>query len=405
MSSTAVELTHTAPIWGLPASTPQEIAVELYLRVCDLPYTSVTSAYPYTPCTGRVQPLPVVRHLHVAVASAPSCLSFLARHHCDLDERRSPDSRALLLSLTSLLSSLDDLLEAYLHLPLSPYQSALSSHASSLSLPHAAYLRYARRRAAESLLSDRGWKDPSLVTAALRRVLDAFNALLAASPSPFLLSPLPSSADVLLASYTAYFHRLPPDLRPPSSHPIPRPHSSGPGWQEPTLSALVAERPLLWAHSARMFAEYWPAFAAHAPDPAAFPSLSLSSPSSLASYHHRWQRLSNYRRQLQTRTEAGASLRLKEGVNGLDAGEVTELPPSIKSGVQALAPLPLKRGDAWEAEVYAALTEEQKRARALRDSRLWILGGCIALFAFVLKQRSDAAKRGLGASTDASALQ
>ena len=382
----ALELTKSPPAWGLPSATPPQIAVELYLRVCGLPYTTTLSPYPYSTCTGRSQPLPVLRDRHLASSPAPLCLAFLAQQHCDLDQRRTPQERALITALTSLLLSLDDLLELALHSPSSPYLTALSSHASSLTLPHALYLRRQRRAHADTLSKDRGFTSSPPITATIRRTLDAFDTLLAASPHPFLLSPRPSSIDVLLASYVAYMHRLPTDLRSPRIHsPSTSPSTSlsspPPPPPEPSLADLVHERPLLWAHSAFMLSTFFPAYASLPP------SSSPLSPS-LTAYHQRWQHLSLSLSSPPPQTGLPNGHRpLVPVVEG--EGSAVEAPPDVKAASERVAALAVRKGDVWQAELQAQLTEEERRARAVRHNRMWIIAGAVAVFAFALRQRQQ----------------
>ena len=385
--STPVELIKSPPVWGLPSSTPQQISVELYLRVANLPYTTVLNPYPYSTASGRLTPLPLLRSRHLLTPTAPLCLSYLAAHHCDLDEHRSSASRALVLSFTALLTTLDDLLEALLHLPHSPYQDALSAHASDLSYPVASFLRYRRRRHADAVITERTLT-PSLITSSIRHVLDAFTAVLAQSSSPFLLSPRPSSIDVLLASYVAYMRALPVDLRDPLTPTREKSHRSVGPWEEPSLVDLIHERPLLWGHSVWMFNEHFPAFASHLPNVPASPPLSLSSPSTspLTDYHARWERYLHS--QVASSHAAPNGLVSSSPTGSAQSEGVIEPSPSIKSAFSAVAPLPVRRGDAWEAEAYAQLSEEEKRARARRSHWLWVIGGGIAVFVFVANRRS-----------------
>ena len=390
-----LELTKSSPVWGLPSSTPPQIAVELYLRVCGLPYTEQLSPYPYSTATGREQPLPVVRLRHLVASPAPDCLSFVARRICDLDERRTAVDRAVISALTALLASLDELLECFLHSPSSPHSRALSLHASSLSLPHAVWLRWRRRSLAEAAMKERHLLTTAAVADAIRFVLATFETLLTHSRYPFVLSPRPSTIDVLLAANVAYMIRLPVDLRTPRVREAADAAPAVP--EEQSLADLAHEHPLLWAHCALLFSVYFPAHSLSAPrssSPPASPSASAPSSAILQEYHRRRATFERHK----DGPSPSVPVYVAAATNGLrpeakdadDADLYAEPPPPVQSAILSVAPLPLRIGDAWRAQMEATLTEEQRRMRAVRRMRMWMLGGAVAVAVFAVHQRSKA---------------
>ena len=74
-----LELTVSCPVWCLPSCSPQEIQLELYLRVCAVPYVTRRSIYPYSTATGSVRPLPLLRERHLAFAPALPAVEHLRR--------------------------------------------------------------------------------------------------------------------------------------------------------------------------------------------------------------------------------------------------------------------------------------------------------------------------------------
>ena len=206
--------------------------------------------------------------------------------------------------------------------------------------------------------------------------MQSFDSLLQQSRLPFLFSSQPSSADVQLAAYTAFMHRAPVDAA--AAQPLPS--ASSPPI---SLPSLLADCPALLLHSSSLFACFFPAFAFAVARPPSAQQLP---------YEHvceRWRR---------RRLEGPDSALLADGEEDevrTASGAVAErlsrlLEPPAPLSCHCQPPLPDRAGDGWQAAGEAALADEERLSIARQRTRLWMLGGALAVATFVLWQRQRA---------------
>ena len=379
--------------------------------MCGAPYQARLTSYPYSTASGGVAPLPVLLSAHEAVnaCDAFELVSAVTRRCVSLDERRTASELAHIAGFTSLLSTLPPLLDYHIHAQSAYYQQQLAEYGRGLSPPHAAYLRAQRRRRALRWAADERLQSPEQCVARIERLLECFSRALHSSPCEYLFSRQPSSADVMLAAYTAFLALAPHDDGAAATATAAATASrtatsarSVPASSLPfvPLSSLLSSHPLLLAHSRLMFDRFFPAFAFHSLPPRAHPPTSAPPPP--AAYASD-AAVSQY--VTRSSVDAGRAKESDERVGGVSGAELlSELRarlserPVPRKAYTAPPLLPVRGGDQWVEQAKAALTAEEHERSAQRSRRMWLLGGAALVLAFVLWQRG---KAGAAAATAA----
>lgn len=202
-SEGALEITITAPNWGLPSSEPQCLECLLYVKCAALPSSIKHSNFPYLPLTG---PLPCVTWGNEA-KPAWECVFFLQQSMCDLDEHLCAATKADLFAYNNLVLQRIDPPTDFIYW-LVDQSFPIKSYAKSTPFPARTLLRQKKTKLVRQQCEQLGLKDKD---EAVRRITEAYSALALrlGAHKYFSKTTRPSSLDVKVASRIAFHFHTP----------------------------------------------------------------------------------------------------------------------------------------------------------------------------------------------------
>lgn len=98
---TTIELYQFVPAWGLPNASPFCLKLETYLRMADLPYTTIATNDIRTAPKGK---LPYIRDRGQTIADSNLIIDYLQQTYgCNLDEHLNASEAAIALAMRRLI--------------------------------------------------------------------------------------------------------------------------------------------------------------------------------------------------------------------------------------------------------------------------------------------------------------